>query len=367
MKRPTYNRPNIYDQGYRVSPRRSFNVLPRPLTEHERPNKFEVDFITVETLGTGEFGSVLKARYKQGNKNDVFAVKMSKRFEGVKHRHQLREEVDVLQHLALTGGARGHPNVLKYIDSWEQNDALYIQTELCELGNFGTFLAEYGTHFEALDEARVWKICAELSSGLRFIHGAGVIHLDLKPANIFVTAEGRFRIGDFGMASLWPRHGGDDSFEREGDREYMAPEVLQGHYGKAADIFSFGMIMLETAANIVVPDMGDDWRRLREDDFSAVDFGTVNGDACAHPRSAELVTLICQMMRSNPAKRLMIEHVYEHAVVRRAREAMVRKVASVTANGGPVFGASPLGGEPDGFVEKVLQIRRSTNTMDLSP
>jgi len=77
---------------------------------------------------------------------------------------RLREEVDILKHLALVGGSRGHPNVLKYIDSWEQDDVLYIQTEICELGNFGTFLAEYGAHYEALDEARVWKICAELSN-----------------------------------------------------------------------------------------------------------------------------------------------------------------------------------------------------------
>jgi mitosis inhibitor protein kinase SWE1 len=87
MKRPTFNRPNTYELGYRLSPRRSFNVLPRPPTEHERPNKFEVDFITVDTLGTGEFGSVLKARYRQGKEHDVFAIKKSKRFEGVKHRY----------------------------------------------------------------------------------------------------------------------------------------------------------------------------------------------------------------------------------------------------------------------------------------
>lgn len=100
-----------------------------------------------------------------------------------------------------------------------------------------------------------------------------MIHLDLKPSNIFVAGDGKFRIGDFGMATLWPRQNGIEAgFEREGDREYMAPEVLQGIYGKAADVFrcvvavqkclralmgrtSFGMIMLETAGNIVVPDM----------------------------------------------------------------------------------------------------------------
>ena len=83
------------------------------------------------------------------------------------------------------------------------------------------------------------------SQGLSFIHAAGVIHLDLKPANIFVTEEGRFKIGDFGMASLWPRPVRKDSlgaeqksaFEREGDKLYLAPEVLQGKYGFAADIF----------------------------------------------------------------------------------------------------------------------------------
>jgi mitosis inhibitor protein kinase SWE1 len=86
-----------------------------------------------------------------------------------------------------------------------------------------------------------------------------VIHLDLKPSNVFVTKEGQFKIGDFGMASLWPRPaffdtasgasasapggaqlgggGGGGGFEREGDKLYLAPEVLQGRYGKAADMF----------------------------------------------------------------------------------------------------------------------------------
>lgn len=76
-----------------------------------------------------------------------------------------------------------------------------------------------------------------------------MIHLDLKPSNVFLTKDGRFKIGDFGMASMWPRPCltdnsglGVDSkeqgaFEREGDKLYLAPEVLQGRYGKEADIF----------------------------------------------------------------------------------------------------------------------------------
>lgn len=89
-----------------------------------------------------------------------------------------------------------------------------------------------------------------------------MIHLDLKPSNVFVTKEGRFKIGDFGMASLWPRVPANSEesgsvglvpargchaetthtmttagFEREGDKLYLAPEVLQGCYSKAVDVF----------------------------------------------------------------------------------------------------------------------------------
>jgi hypothetical protein len=50
------------------------------------------------------------------------------------------------------------------MDSWEQDEALYIQTELCEFGNLAHFLWEYGRAFPRLNEARVWKIVADLSN-----------------------------------------------------------------------------------------------------------------------------------------------------------------------------------------------------------
>jgi serine/threonine protein kinase len=104
-------------------------------------------------------------------------------------------------------------------------------------------------------------IFLSILQGILHIHHQNIIHLDLKPANIFITLEGRLKIGDFGMASRWPRpasfdlDGDEHGLDREGDREYLAPEILRGKYGREADIFSFGMIMLECAGNIVVPSM----------------------------------------------------------------------------------------------------------------
>lgn len=83
-------------------------------------------------------------------------------------RLRLREEVDVLKHLAQRSSTfrspAGHPNVLGYIDSWEEDEALFIQTELCESGNLAHFLWQYGRVFPRLDEARVWKIIVDLSN-----------------------------------------------------------------------------------------------------------------------------------------------------------------------------------------------------------
>ncbi|KAI0371183.1 hypothetical protein BV20DRAFT_1051922 [Pilatotrama ljubarskyi] len=334
--------------------------LPAP-SEEEKPGRFAREFVEIDEVGSGEFGRVLKVRYKDASRGStVFAVKKSKRFEGVKHRLRLREEVDILKHLSEAAAhspdptvraAGRHPNVLGYVDSWEEDETLYIQTELCELGNFAHFLWEYGRAFPRLDEARVWKIMAELSAGLRFIHDAGIIHLDLKPANIFLTGEGRFKIGDFGMASVWPRPtppgeaqlipgAKPAGFEREGDKLYLAPEVLQGRYGKAADVFSLGMTMLEAASNIVVPDQGEAWHRLRREDFSQVEL-----DA-----SPELWELLKSMMRAAPALRIGITLVDTHPVVVRARRAMER----MRAQWGPVFGASPLGAVPEGFLDDIL-------------
>ncbi|KJA28946.1 hypothetical protein HYPSUDRAFT_61790 [Hypholoma sublateritium FD-334 SS-4] len=394
-----YRRRSLAEGGVAGAPPQHHHQLaPRPgmgvrrlsdsFTEDQHPERFERDFEEIEEIGSGEFGRVIKVR--KSKTGEVYAVKKSKRFEGVKHRLRLREEVNILQHLsqaALAQYADGrHPNVLAYIDSWDEHEALYICTELCESGNLARFLWEYGRVFPRLDEARVWKITADLSNGLRFIHDSGVIHLDVKPANVFVTKEGRFKIGDFGMASLWPRPafldstalgaaapgaglllgggaatapggggGAGGGFEREGDKLYLAPEVLQGRYGKAADMFSFGMTILETASNIVVPDQGEGWQRLRREDFSQVDL---------EEDSPELAGLILAMMRTDPALRVSAEEVCAHPVVRRAGEAMDAMRAGLRAAGLSTWGASPLAGVPPDFLDAILC--REGGAMDTS-
>lgn len=75
------------------------------------------------------------------------------------------------------------------------------------------------------------------------------------------------KLADFGMAARWPASPGIDG---EGDREYIGPEILRGQFDKPGDVFALGLIMLEIAGNVMLPDNGASWQRLRAGDMSDV-------------------------------------------------------------------------------------------------
>lgn len=223
-------------------------------------------FDNVSLLGEGEF-SVVYLATPPSDPNLKLAIKRTKKkFSGTRTRAARMEEVQILQRLSQRAEEdEDAENVVQMLDWWEADRHLYIATEWAENGNLATFLSESG-RVGRLDEWRVWKILTELAHGLRYIHSHDVLHLDLKPANIFVTFAGVLKIGDFGMATTFPA--GQD-LDREGDREYIAPEILaERFYSKPADIFSLGLMMVEIAANIVLPDNGVHWHKLRSGDLS---------------------------------------------------------------------------------------------------
>lgn len=231
-----------------------------PGVDHHLSERFQ----DVSLLGTGEFSVVYQIHF-QGLK---YAVKRTKQpITGPRTRLRKMEEVEVLKTLLdkSCDDYEGHEYTINYVESWEFHCNLYIMTEFCENGTLERFLIENG-RISKLDEWRVWKILIEILTGLRYIHNCGILHLDLKPANIFVTFEGSLKIGDFGMATKTPV---SQSFEREGDREYIAPEIItRQEYDKPADIFSLGLILVEIAANIVLPDNGFAWQKLRSGDLT---------------------------------------------------------------------------------------------------
>ena len=86
------------------------------------------------------------------------------------------------------------------------------------------------------------------------------------------------------MATPWPA---DPNIEGEGDREYIGPEILRGQFDKPADIYALGLIVLEIAGNVVLPDNGISWQRLRSGDMSDVPSLTSTVSAIERDASGE--------------------------------------------------------------------------------
>ncbi|TKA61889.1 hypothetical protein B0A49_10232 [Cryomyces minteri] len=244
-----------------------------PTTDNDIDLEILARFSVVTVYGVGEFSIVYRVqqpRITSGQNRDVWAVKKTKKpFTGSIDKKRKRREVQVLKAL------RGHEHIIDVVDTWESGNHLYIQTEFCENGNLKDFLEQAG-YKARLDDFRIWKILLEMSQGIKFIHDSGFIHLDLKPANVFIDWEGVLKIGDFGMASSWPA---PSDIDGEGDREYIGPEILSGRFDKPADIFALGMIMLEIASNCVLPDNGSSWQKLRAGDLSDLPSLTFSSDS----------------------------------------------------------------------------------------
>ncbi|KAG2172148.1 hypothetical protein INT44_006617 [Umbelopsis vinacea] len=269
---------------------------------------FESNFHILSKIGTGEFAEVWNVRdMRTGEK---YAIKKTKQpFLGNGDRRRHIEEVNHMWKL------KDSQHCVELVNAWEQEGFLFIQMELCNGGSLEGYLG-----FEEpddLSEDRIWRIGYDIAMGLRAIHQASLIHLDIKPANILIDDLGSLKIGDFGLSTGWPVQ--SKGYSEEGDRRYMAPELLQDYFDKPADIFSLGLILLEMAANIILPENGQGWQMLRAGDFS-------NCHELSNV-SSELQLLISNMLHPIYDERFTVEQVLDHPKMKEIH--MVQRNAEV--------------------------------------
>jgi eukaryotic-like serine/threonine-protein kinase len=97
-------------------------------------------------------------------------------------------------------------------------------------------------------------VAIEIAKGLETIHGAGLMHSDIKPANVFITERGRIKILDFGLATIVDEPAGNHDARRRvhqevlGTARYIAPErILRARVDERSDLFSLGTVIYEMA------------------------------------------------------------------------------------------------------------------------
>ncbi|XP_074617902.1 membrane-associated tyrosine- and threonine-specific cdc2-inhibitory kinase-like [Acropora palmata] len=256
---------------------------------------FEQCFEVTNRLGAGSFGEVFKVRSKEDG--CLYAVKKSRdKFRGDADRRYKLEEVN--KHELL----KNHRNCVKFVKAWEERQHLYIQTELCEMS-----LKDYLEKTDSTSESVVWEFLIDLTLGLKHLHDNNMVHMDIKPANLFIGLDGLCKIGDFGLVLELSKC--DTTQALEGDPKYLAPELMQGSFTKCADIFSLGITLLELASDLDLPRGGDTWHQLRNGQLPQV---------FTQGFSADLKRLISWMMAPLPQKRPTVDEILAEPAVQQA-------------------------------------------------
>ena len=157
---------------------------------------------------------------------------IQKRRKQEKEIQGLRQEIEILKKIY-------HENVIQFLDSFESPNEFCLVTELAQ-GQLYDILEED----KKLPENEIKGIARQLVAGLNYLHSSNIIHRDIKPQNILISANGIIKICDFGFARAIENKTMIRSIK--GTPLYMAPELLkESPYNHKADLWSLGVIIYE--------------------------------------------------------------------------------------------------------------------------
>eukprot|EP00039_Didymoeca_costata_P019442 m.337553 g.337553 ORF g.337553 m.337553 type:complete len:589 (-) comp18162_c0_seq1:2763-4529(-) len=308
-------------------------------------SRFHQEFEELSVLGSGEFGTVLKCR----NRLDgfVYAIKRSKH-----PIHGIADEQRLLNEVYAHAVIETQPHIVRYHSAWEEDDHMLIQNEYCDGGSLADLIDKYRRDGRAFPEDEVLKILKHVAMGLHSLHIKKLVHLDIKPGNIFIKNEvvvdtptpaispgppdddnsrpssrssmtsptdenttddlqTTYKIGDLGLVTQI-----ESPSVEEGDSRYLAKEILAEDYSdlKKADIFSLGVTIYEICSCNELPKNGPEWHSLRD------------GSPPRCPRYSEgLNNLISNTLHPNPKIRFSAAAILSHPTLVRQKKPTIEK------------------------------------------
>ena len=202
----------------------------------------------VAPLGAGGMGEVYRARDPR-LKRDI-ALKVLSGSTAADLERRARFEIEAQSIAALS-----HPNIITIYSVEEADDVLFLTMEYVEGKPLSDLIVKGG-----LPLTQIFNLAIPLADAVSAAHQRGITHRDLKPANVMVTADGRPKVLDFGLAKLANVSPVDDGMSGlataaltgegriVGTVAYMSPEQAQGKpIDHRTDIFSLGVMLYELA------------------------------------------------------------------------------------------------------------------------
>ncbi|KAL1495139.1 hypothetical protein AB1Y20_017005 [Prymnesium parvum] len=246
------------------------------------------DFTLLRCLGSGGFSQVWLSR--KTSTGDMYAIK------AVSKRNLRKQDVGVAVEAAILM-RHTCAFLVRGFYSFESARHHYLAIEFMPGGDISTLLLCCGF----LDDSSARFYLSEVFAGLFYLHDAGVVHRDVKPANVLIAATGHVKLADFGLSTS--RRGS----RRGGTLPYTAPEVLRGEPPTdAVDYYSAGVLLYE----MIVGDHPFSGGGTPDAMLQAIETSDVDMRGVLDP---ELRDLIAQLLRPQPDGRAHRAEVYAHA------------------------------------------------------
>eukprot|EP00249_Psilotum_nudum_P025064 c29365_g2_i3 orf=721-5196(+) len=202
---------------------------------HQKAKRLNDKYLLGDEIGKGAYGRVYKGLDLENG--DFVAIKQVS-LDNIPPEDlaSIMQEIDLLKNL-------NHKNIVKYLGSIKTKSHLYIILEYVENGSLANIIKP--NKFGAFPESLVAVYIAQVLEGLVYLHEQGVIHRDIKGANILTTKEGLVKLADFGVATKLTE-ADVNTHSVVGTPYWMAPEVIEmSGVSSASDIWSVGCTVIE--------------------------------------------------------------------------------------------------------------------------
>ncbi|XP_054780276.1 putative serine/threonine-protein kinase [Prosopis cineraria] len=196
------------------------------------------DFHPSNRIGRGGYGVVYKGVLRDGTQVAIKSLSV----ESKQGTREFMTEIDMISNIR-------HPNLVQLVGCCIEDNHRILVYEFLENNSLASSLLGSQNKCVALDWPKRASICRGTASALAFLHDEvqpNIVHRDIKASNILLDENFNPKIGDFGLAKLFPDNVTHLSTRVAGTVGYLAPEYsLLGQLTKKADVYSFGVLMLE--------------------------------------------------------------------------------------------------------------------------
>jgi hypothetical protein len=241
-----------------------------------------------EPLGAGGFARVFRAHDPRLGRDVAIKVLDPDGHDG-------RHDAEILREARLMAGVE-HPHIVPLYDAEARDGLLYLVMRLVPGRTLAGAIHECGR----LPAAEAARLAQEVASALAAAHARGVVHRDVKPANILLDGDGHALVTDFGVAVATAAEPGGAAGESTGTLRYMSPEQALGEaVDGRSDVYALGVVLYEMLTGTLPLDARSDREQLAR--LIAAPAPSVAESAPETP--AGLVALVAAMLAKAPDAR----------------------------------------------------------------